>query len=216
MNSTTTDSLIFDLDGTLWDASETCAKAWSDLLIQLGITEYSIDAPAIRAVSGLSIDKVFKEHFTFIPESMRLELLEAYKPKESEYMKKFGGTLYPDVKEVLMELSHYYKLFVVSNCLSGYIENFIEFHGLGGVFTDFECSGRTGKPKSENIKSIVERSGLKKPVYVGDTVWDSDAATAAGVPFIYAAYGFGKVHNPEREVPDFRGLAKLFNPAAIS
>ncbi|WP_411275118.1 hypothetical protein [Daejeonella sp.] len=71
INSTTTDSLILDLDGTLWDASEICAKAWSDLLTGLGITEYSIDAPTIRAVSGLSIDKVFKEHFTFIPESMR-------------------------------------------------------------------------------------------------------------------------------------------------
>jgi phosphoglycolate phosphatase len=211
MTTENIDSLIFDLDGTLWDASETCSKAWNDLLAQLEITEYTIDAPAIRAVSGLNIDKVFKEHFTFIPENMRSQLLEAYKPKESEYMKKFGGTLYPDVKEVLKQLSSHYKLFVVSNCLSGYIENFIEFHGLAGVFLDFECSGRTGRPKNENIKSIVERNDLKNPVYIGDTIWDSDAAAAAGVPFIYAAYGFGKVVNPEREIPEFKALATLFN-----
>jgi phosphoglycolate phosphatase len=209
MNFTTTDSLIFDLDGTLWDASETCARAWNDLLTQLEITEYTIDAPAIRAVSGLSIDKVFKEHFTFIPENMRSQLLEAYKPKESEYMKKFGGKLYPNVKEVLKELSNRYKLFVVSNCLSGYIENFIGFNELQGIFSDHECSGRTGRPKSENIKSIVERNRLNSPVYIGDTIWDFDAATAADVPFIFAAYGFGKVDNAERAVKDFKELSEL-------
>ena len=63
---------------------------------------------------------------------------------------------------------------------------------------DFECIGRTGKPKSENIRLIIERNGLKAPVYVGDTQWDFDAATAAGVPFIFAAYGFGHVENTPR------------------
>ncbi len=209
-NSITTDSLIFDLDGTLWDASETCSKAWSALLTQQGITDYSIDAPAIRAVSGLSIDKVFKEHFTFIPEEMRSQLLEAYKPKESEYMKIFGGKLYPDVKEVLIDLSQHYKLFVVSNCLSGYIENFIEFHGLERIFSDFECSGRTGRPKSENIKSIVERNGLKSPFYIGDTVWDFEAAASAQVPFVFAEYGFGQVSEAKWEINDFKSLRGLF------
>ena len=45
------------------------------------------------------------------------------------------------------------------------------------------------------IRLIVERNGLQSPVYVGDTQWDCDAATAAGVPFIFAAYGFGHVEN---------------------
>ena len=206
------DSLIFDLDGTLWDASETCAKAWTELLTQLDITEYTIDAPSIRAVSGLSIDKVFKEHFTFIPENMRSKLLEAYKPKEAEYMKRFGGKLYPDVKNVLKDLSSRYKLFVVSNCLSGYIENFIAFHELNGVFMDFECSGKTGLPKSENIRSIVQRNELKNPVYVGDTVWDAEAAKSAGVPFIHAAYGFGQVEDAN-SIREFKDLQALFSTA---
>ena len=40
---------------------------------------------------------------------------------------------------------------------------------------------------------MAERLGLQAPVYVGDTVLDYEAAKAAGVPFIHAAYGFGKV-----------------------
>jgi phosphoglycolate phosphatase len=34
---------------------------------------------------------------------------------------------------------------------------------------------------------------LQSPVYVGDTTGDRDSAAKAGVPFIYANYGFGKV-----------------------
>jgi phosphoglycolate phosphatase len=210
MNFQSTDSLIFDLDGTLWDASETCANAWTQILKDLNISEYTIDGPAIRSVSGLSVHKVFEEHFTFIPVDRRAELLEAYKPMELKYMKESGGILYPDVKEVLADLGKKYKLFVVSNCLPGYIENFIEFHGLEGVFADFECSGNTGLPKSENIKMIVKRNNLENPKYIGDTIWDFEAATDAGVPFIYAAYGFGKVDEAETSVESFKDLSRLF------
>jgi beta-phosphoglucomutase-like phosphatase (HAD superfamily) len=31
------DALIFDLDGNLWDTCETCAVAWNDVLVRLGI-----------------------------------------------------------------------------------------------------------------------------------------------------------------------------------
>jgi phosphoglycolate phosphatase len=209
MNTSKIDSLIFDLDGTLWDASETCARAWSEILKNLNIPDVTIDGAAIRSVSGLSVHKVFKEHFTFIPENRREELLEAYKPMELKYMKELGGTLYPNVKEILQQLKKDRKLFVVSNCLSGYIENFIRFHSLEGLFTDFECSGNTGLPKSENIKSVIQRNNLNSPVYIGDTTWDFEAATAAGIPFIYAAYGFGRIaeaKNSLEQLADLPGL----------
>ena len=38
----------------------------------------------------------------------------------------------------------------------------------------------------------MERNGLKNSVYVGDTNGDSTAAKKAGIPFIYAKYGFGE------------------------
>ena len=39
----------------------------------------------------------------------------------------------------------------------------------------------------------MERNGLKAPVYVGDTQGDFEACKAAGVPFVWVEYGFGKV-----------------------
>ena len=51
--------------------------------------------------------------------------------------------------------------------------------------------------KGSNIKLIMERNGIKNAVYIGDTEGDERASRAAGIPFIYAAYGFGKAIQPD-------------------
>jgi phosphoglycolate phosphatase len=56
----------------------------------------------------------------------------------------------------------------------------------------------------------MQRNKLKEAVYVGDTQGDYDATVAAGIPFIYARYGFGQ---PERydhaidQLPDLLNMA---------
>jgi phosphoglycolate phosphatase len=80
----------------------------------------------------------------------------------------------------------------VSNCQEGYIEAFLDYHKLGKYFLDFENPGRTGLTKGENIKLVIERNQLQHPVYVGDTKGDQEAATFAGIPFVFARYGFGQ------------------------
>ncbi len=64
------------------------------------------------------------------------------------------------------------------------------------MIKDFACFGHTGKPKDETLRLIVARNKLKKPAYIGDTQGDYEACKKAEVPFIWAAYGFGR---PEDE-----------------
>ena len=54
----------------------------------------------------------------------------------------------------------------------------------------------------------MERNGLQNPVYVGDTIWDAEAAKEAGVPFIYAEYGFGEVTEYTDVIHAFSELKK--------
>jgi len=61
-----------------------------------------------------------------------------------------------------------------------------------GIIEDWECTGRTGKCKADNIREVIRRNHLLHPVYVGDTVSDKTGAAGAGIPFIYAKYGFGE------------------------
>lgn len=104
-----------------------------------------------------------------------------------------------------------YKLFVVSNCQAGYIETFIKAHHLEGYFKDIECPGNTGLLKADNIRLITERNHLVNPVYVGDTRSDAMAAHAAGVPFVFAAYGFGQVEEYDGKIESFEQLPIFCN-----
>ena len=62
---------------------------------------------------------------------------------------------------------------------------------------------------------MVRRHGLKRPLYIGDTQGDYNAAVKAGVPFLHAAYGFGSVDAPVPAVErfaDIPGAAERLSP----
>jgi phosphoglycolate phosphatase len=104
-----------------------------------------------------------------------------------------------------------YHLYIVSNCQSGYIEAFLDYYRFHDLFEDIECYGNNTKQKNENISLIMNRNNLGKAVYVGDIQGDYEATTKAGLPFIHAAYGFGKINadvdriNSLKELPEIIG-----------
>ena len=202
------DSIIFDLDGTLWDASETVVRAFNDSIQAIGF-DINLTSQTVRDFSGMKMDDIFTQYFSFVPKGKLKEFETIYAEKESQYLQQFGGELFPKVKETLEKLAGNYRLFIVSNCMKGYIENFIEFFSFEDLFEDFECFGNDGLPKDKNIRMIVERNNLQNPVYVGDTIWDKESSEKAGVDFIHAAYGFGKIENPKVQIQNFEDLLLL-------
>ncbi|MDB5023140.1 MAG: family hydrolase [Mucilaginibacter sp.] len=203
------DSLIFDLDGTLWDASASCVMAWNKALEKKGIKDFRITEQLAFSFAGKLLDEIFTQYFTFLPPDQYNDMAMAYAEQEAFHMKNYGGHLYPNAKEELILLAKTYPLFIVSNCLAGYIENFLHQHGLESVFTDFECSGLTGKPKAENIAMIISRNQLESPVYIGDTLGDFEAAKQNRMPFIHAAYGFGKVSENKYKINNLKQLENV-------
>lgn len=207
---TNTDSLIFDLDGTLWDATATVARAWNKAREQVDFEVQEITQDDIRSVAGMQHDLIYDKFFPDLTDAQKKELMEVSGRKEMELLKKDGGDLFTGIKEALEYLHNNYKLFIVSNCQDGYIEAFYEYTNLGNLFQDYECSGRTGNPKGDNLKDIIQRNNLQQPVYVGDTKGDYEASLVAGVPFVYAAYGFGKTPDYTVYLKSPADLKRLF------
>ncbi len=203
------DSLIFDLDGTLWDASASCVMAWNKALEKKGIKDFRITEQLAFSFAGKLLDDIFSQYFTFLPPDQYNDMATAYAEEEAFHMKNYGGNLYPNAKEELISLVKTYPLFIVSNCLAGYIENFLHQHGLESIFTDYECSGVTGKPKAENIAMIIYRNQLKNPVYIGDTLGDFEAGKQNQIPFIYAGYGFGEVSENDYTIQNLKELESV-------
>lgn len=203
------DGLIFDLDGTLWDASESCVSAWNQALRNKGVTDFVVTKQHAHAFAGKLLEDIFAQYFTFLPKEEYQDMVNAYAEQEEFHMREYGGKLYPDVRELLTQLSEIYPLFIVSNCLSGYIENFLQQHQLEHLFADFECSGNTGRPKAENIGMIINRNQLKNAVYIGDTMGDFEAAKKNDIPFIYAQYGFGSIEGHDYTANNFADIPPL-------
>lgn len=202
------DSIIFDLDGTLWDACKTLTKPWTETLNNHGVNKILTHSD-LASIMGMDVSGIAKTFMPELDEKTRVEI--AYKACNAEipYLKKFGGTLYPELESTLNTLSQKYKLFIVSNCEEDYINAFWDFHGLKKYFTDAEYIGRTGKPKADNIKIIIDRHALKSPVYVGDTEMDMKASNANNIPFIFASYGFGKCENYVAKLNKISDLPKI-------
>lgn len=200
------DGIIFDLDGTLWDSTAGVLVSWNHVLAQQpDCSGRVMTAEELDSVMGLGAEDLTAKLFPGFTLERRLEIFNACAEYECIYLAEHGGDLYQQLIETLDTLSAEHPLFIVSNCPDGYIQAFLKAHGTDKYIKDFECIGRTGKPKAENIQLIVERNGLKNPVYVGDTQWDCNAATAADVPFIFAAYGFGQVEGH----PSIRQFSEL-------
>ncbi|RBP02939.1 HAD family hydrolase [Rossellomorea aquimaris] len=204
------DSIIFDLDGTLWDPIESVLEAWNNVINEHNQLKDGITRKHLEGTMGLQMKEIGKRLFPELNEEERERLLKDLSRYEIPHLSKYGGSLYNHVEEVLVELSKKYKLFIVSNCQDGYIEAFYDYHKLDKHFIDYENPGRTGLSKGENIKLIIERNHLNAPVYVGDTEGDQKAAKEAGIPFIYARYGFGEVDEYTQAVDSFDELLKLF------
>jgi phosphoglycolate phosphatase len=190
------DSIIFDLDGTLWDSTETITKAWQTALDKAPYMSHEImTRERVRSITGMTYDKIFEKLFPSLSTEQRAEVQQLCSVAELDILHKQGGTLYPNLADTLTYLGKKYKLYIVSNCQSGYIELFLDLHDMHPHFLAHQCYGTKGNPKADNIRDIVNDHNLQNPVYVGDTTGDYDSATKAGVPFIFAAYGFGTVES---------------------
>ncbi|MBG9783402.1 HAD family hydrolase [Shouchella lehensis] len=203
------DSIIFDLDGTLWDSREQVVEAWNKAIGKSEFPIEKVEKADLTRTMGLVIPEIARVLFPQLTEREQKQLMDACGVEELALLKEKGAVLYDGLEEVLLALSNTYKLFIVSNCRDGYIEAFFHSHGLSHYFTDYENPGRTGLPKGENIKLIVERNGLQAPLYVGDTIGDQKAAHHAGVRFAYASYGFGQSDHHDYKLTTFKDLLQF-------
>ena len=187
-------AVIFDLDGTLWDSSQQIVEAWNPVLRVHG---KEITVEQMCGFMGKTLTVIGSLIFPDKTEKEYMKIMAECSKAEHPYVRQHGGVLYLHLEEVLKELSRNFFLAIVSNCQDGYVQAFLDHYEFWKYFDDIEMAGRTGRSKGENISLVVKRNHIEKAVYVGDTSRDQEAAKLAGVPFIYAAYGFGDVSSPD-------------------
>lgn len=201
-------AIIFDLDGTLWDATACITAAWQEVIDANGI-DITLTVEAVKSCMGLPMDEIFLRLLPNIGDDFRAKMQQKCQQYENEYLSLHGGVLYPNVEQTLSALKNDgYDLYIVTNSQDGYVETFFDSMKLGRYFTDYEMFGRTGLLKAENIRLVMRRNGVNKAIYVGDAKGDYDSSKAAKIPFVFAKYGFGQVDCYEYSIEDLCELPK--------
>lgn len=234
-----TAALIFDIDGTLWDVRELVARAWSKAASEYAGKAVHIEAGQLTALLGKPMPEIFKQLFPGQTEEAYQKIAEVCEQQQAKAMETEGGRLYPGVAETLPCLAETYPLYIVSNCQCGYIEAFLRLSGLSPFFKDWLCFGDTGLSKGQTMLRLMEKSGLQNiegptyknnfnaaynwntelpaegtcfpAVYLGDILGDALACKEAGIPFIWASYGFGEVGPDDyiEKIGQFSELSKI-------
>lgn len=201
--------VIFDLDGTLWDSGDSVGESWN-IVIQRAGYDLTVTADDLRRNMGKTMNEIADDLFGFLPEEERYALARRCEVFENAYITEHGGRLFEGVRETLKELHETGVIMsIVSNCQEGYIPAFLTSMDMHSYFVDYEEWGRSGLLKADNIRLVMERNGAEKAVYVGDIQKDADASAKAGVPCIWAAYGFGHIDKPAGVLNEFRELPQV-------
>lgn len=203
------DSIIFDVDGTLWDSTESVAASWNKAIREHSSLSLTLDPVSLSRVFGKTMTEIADILFPSLSIDERTKLIDVCFDEENRYLEEHPGILYPDVIRTVKALSLRYPLYIVSNCQCGYIEVMLRTTGLGPYIKDHLCFGETQVSKGETLRMLIQRNHLLSPVYVGDTQGDADSCKAAGIPFIFAEYGFGSVPDAQMQIHTFSDLEKL-------
>lgn len=204
------ESIILDVDGTLWDTTGIVEHSWSRAISESGISGISVTADRLKGLFGRTMKEIAEALIGKYPDEIQDKLMElCCKYEQEDLASDPCDVLYPGVKETIIELSKTHRVYIVSNCQSGYIEMFLDKTNLGKYVTDIECYGNTKKGKGDNIRLVMERNCITDGVYVGDTQGDYEASVFAKIPFIFAEYGFGNVPESRFKINRFSELLEL-------
>ena len=203
-------SLIFDIDGTLWDSRALVAEGYNIQLNAEGYPHLCVDAEVLRPLFGKTMAAIADVILEEVPVPERYALMERCMDTENKYLAENECKIgYAGVKETLEELKKSYRLFIVSNAQCGYPELCMEKLEIAHLFEGHLCYGDTGTEKGETILELMRRHQITDAVYIGDTQGDYEATLVAGIPFIWCAFGFGNPDGYAAQLEDFRQLPQL-------
>jgi phosphoglycolate phosphatase len=204
------ESLIFDIDGTLWDSRALVAEGFNLQLKDEGMERFCTNADALKSLFGKVINEIADNLFPELPPEVRYPLMERCMEREDRLIHQSECDIgYPKVKETLEILAKNHRLFIVSNSQKHYPELCIDKMGLGHLISAHLCFGDTGTCKGETIKKLMKDHNITSACYIGDTAGDMEASEYAGIPFIFCTFGFGEAPRYWKKIDKFEQLLEL-------
>lgn len=186
-------TIVFDLDGTLVDALPDFTDAMNRLMAVLDLP--SVSPLEIAGYLGdgprMLVERVLATRNRPMDEAAAARFLADYTRHAAE-----GSRLFPGVTQTLTELAQRgWRLAVCTNKPAAATDILLKALGIHGFFAAISAgdSHPFKKPDPRHLLATIEDAGAKPSdaIMVGDHRNDVEAAAGAGVPSIFAGWGYG-------------------------
>jgi phosphoglycolate phosphatase len=187
------DTVIFDLDGTLADTAPDLAGALNHMLAQMG--RASIPAEKVRPMIGQGVRALVRRGLAATGEADEALVdrglsifLRHYEAHIADHSRPFEGV--EAALDALAERGA--KLAICTLKLESLTRKLVAALGWQERFAAL-IGGDTlpqRKPDPAPVREALARAGGGRAVFVGDSISDTDAARAAGIPCVAVTFGF--------------------------
>jgi HAD superfamily hydrolase (TIGR01509 family) len=178
--------VIFDVDGTLVDSNDAHARAWEEAFRAAGLPVAFDD---IRPLIGMGGDKLVPALTGWGEDDPRIEKIGTRRGQifRERYLPRIEP--FPRARDLLLALREAgMKLAVATSAEKEELEPLLERAGASGLIAHKASSddAESSKPDPDIVKAALARLGRPKRdvVMIGDTPYDVEAATRAGIPII--------------------------------
>ncbi|NGZ76901.1 HAD family hydrolase [Saccharibacillus alkalitolerans] len=192
-----TQSLIFDMDGTLFQTDkilEISLEEAFDHLRSRGEWERETPIDAYREIMGVPLPKVWE---TLLPRhslALREEVDAYFLDRLIDNINLGKGALYPGVEEVFGYLQDSGRpIYIASNGLIAYLDAIVRYYGLDRWVTEvFSIQQIESLNKSDLVRTIVDKYGITDGAVAGDRLSDIRAAKDNGLLAIGCRFDFAQ------------------------
>lgn len=189
MHETNGKLVVFDLDGTLFQAQRVTIPAVQETFAANGL--HVPGADEIGAFIGRPAAEYHQWLAGFCSPEMVHDIVSQTDRRELELIGE-AGCLFPGVLEMLTALErHGYRLAMSSNAPDDYFAETLRTQGLSAFFSPALCRGTRFSGKVEMVGFILEQTSAKRFVVVGDRRDDIECAHAYQGLAVAVTYGFG-------------------------
>lgn len=190
-------SLIFDMDGTLFQTNkilEISLKETFDHLRTMDLWKKETPIEIYREIMGVPLPVVWE---TLLPDHTKIvreEANEFFHEKLIANINEGNGALYPNVEDVFSFLKNNgCSIYIASNGQIEYLQAIVRFYDLDRWVTEtFSIQNIHTQNKSDLVQTIIKKYNIKKGAVIGDRLSDINAAKSNGLMAIGCNFDFAQ------------------------
>ena len=176
--------ILFELDGTLLDTLEDLKDGVNHALRAFGYPEHTLQE--VRAMVGNGARMLIARA---VPEGTEVEPVLACFQEYYQGHCRIKTKPYDGIERTMELLGREYPLAIVSNKPDGAVKKLCAEY-FPGIYAQGEQPGCPRKPAPDMLNIAMEKIGVDRCIYVGDSEVDVLTARNAAVPCLSVTWGF--------------------------